>query len=213
MCLKIDRLLCQFEVPSSKSGSWSSQNLTRRSLQIALHAGADVVPQAQSRVRSPRWCICSSSSFGSGALVQDPCTPCLEVPKPSPPPRPSQPVHFSGSDLALWPQLAVVSMAARDEGRGTGSARRDERLPRTSSFLRAARTWKTEHYSTNPSSGSCCSASASCLVRQWLPVHATVMEVVGSFPVFLREGGLGSWDNSRPRPVSWRCLRNIQPVA
>ena len=41
------------------------------------------------RVRSPRWYLWSSSFSGSGAFVQDPCTPCHEVPT-SPPTRPSQ---------------------------------------------------------------------------------------------------------------------------
>ena len=91
--------------------------------------------------------------------------------------------------------------------------KRKKRLPQTSSFARPARPWKSGHYSAGPCPGTSCSVSASCLrrtriicfprgriqdvlpycarclVRQWLPVHASITEVAGIFPVFLRPGG------------------------
>ena len=56
------------------------------------------------RVRSPGWSKCSSSSFGSGAFVQDSCT--HKVPKPSPPPRPSQPML--GNSWSIGHRFPIV---------------------------------------------------------------------------------------------------------
>ena len=80
--------------------------------------------------------------------------------------------------------------------------KRRKRLPRASSFARARCPWKSGHFSTSLS-GTSCSVSASCLrctarclVRQRIHVHASVREVSGIIPGFLRQGGpriLGSF--------------------
>ena len=86
--------------------------------------------------------------------------------------------------------------------------KRKKRLPRTSSFARPARPLKSGHYPAGPFPGTSCSMSASCLrrtriigfprcrfqdvlpycarclVRQWLPIHASITEVAGIFSLF-----------------------------